>query len=121
MNGEKRYTTFTYLIFTASCLIESETFLELAAKFCHVDGSLGIIMRFFVELITLHELSISLLPASIIGCCAWRACIGIFAGTVTNSLELAYTHKLSTASMKICNFISSENTLKTYLLYLIRV
>lgn len=96
-------------------MIESETFLELAAKFCHVDGSLGIIMRFLVELITLHELSISLLPASIIGCCAWRACIGIFAGTVTNSLELAYTHKLSTASMVKYNFNYSGN-IKTQLI-----
>lgn len=54
----------------ASCLIESETFLELAAKFCHVDGSLGIMIRFLVELMTLQELSISRRPASIIGCWA---------------------------------------------------
>lgn len=57
-----------YLILTASCLIESETFLELAAKFCHVDGSFGIIIKFLVELITVQDVSISLLPASIIGC-----------------------------------------------------
>lgn len=55
---------------TASCLIESETFLELAAKLCHVDGSFGMIIRFLVELTTLQELSISLLPASTMGSCA---------------------------------------------------
>jgi hypothetical protein len=45
--------------------------------------------KFLAALTTVQELSINLLPESMIGCCALLACGEILAGIETNSLELA--------------------------------
>lgn len=101
LNKQKKQESFiTYRMLFTSFLIESDTLLELLANCCQVGGSFGTTTRLLAARMTLHELSISLSPASIIGSCALCACSEILAGMLVNSLELANMHRLSTASKK---------------------
>lgn len=97
-----------------SSLMESETVFELLEICCQVGGSFGKTTKLLAALMTVQELSISLLPASIIGSCALCAWSDILAGTPANSLELANMHKLSTASAKVPMFRYSSFHGKTF-------